>query len=156
MDINGKQVKLQIWDTAGQERFRSITENYYRGSHAIAIVYDITNRQSYDNLRRWVQDVDRLGNPQVCRIVIGNKADLEDKRAVRRDEGQSFADRLGVPFLETSAKTSYNVREMFNQMCVAISQRQGTRFGEMRDDSLARERRVPVQGQRGGWGYGCC
>jgi Ras-related protein Rab-1A len=129
MEVNGKQVKLQIWDTAGQERFQSITANYYHGSHAIAIVYDITNRQSFENLRRWVADVDRLGSPQVCRIVIGNKADLEDKRQVRRDEGQAFADNLGVPFLETSAKTSFNVREMFHKMCLAIAQRQGARLG---------------------------
>jgi Ras-related protein Rab-1A len=129
MDVAGKQVKLQIWDTAGQERFQTITANYYHGSHAIAIVYDITNRASFENLRRWMADVDRLANPQVCKIVIGNKADQEDKRQVRRDEGQTIADNLGVPFLETSAKTSYNVREMFHQMCLAISQRQGQRGG---------------------------
>jgi Ras-related protein Rab-1A len=129
MDVSGKQIKLQIWDTAGQERFQTITANYYHGSHAIAVVYDITSRASFENLRRWLSDVDRLSNPQVCKIVVGNKADLEDKRQVRRDEGQAFADNLGVPFLETSAKTSYNVRELFSQMCIAINQRQGRRFG---------------------------
>jgi Ras-related protein Rab-1A len=135
LEVNGKQIKLQIWDTAGQERFQSITTNYYHGSHGIAIVYDITNRQSFDNLRRWVADVDRLGNPQVCRIIIGNKADLQEKRQVKRHEGQSFADNLGVPFLETSAKTSFNVREMFNKMCLAIAQRQGPVLGGRdRDD----------------------
>jgi Ras-related protein Rab-1A len=153
LEVNGKQVKLQIWDTAGQERFQSITANYYHGSHAIAIVYDITNRQSFENLRRWVTDVDRLGNPQVCKIVIGNKADLEDKRAVRRDEGQAFADNLGVPFLEASAKTSFNVREMFNQMCLAISQRQGNRFD--RGDKIWGERR-PVPAPRRNTGACSC
>jgi Ras-related protein Rab-1A len=116
-------------DTAGKERFQSITANYYHGSHAIAIVYDITNRQSFENLRRWVADVDRLGSPQVSRIIIGNKADLEDKRQVRRDEGDAFAGNLGVPFMETSAKTSFNVREMFNQLCLAISERHGIKLG---------------------------
>jgi Ras-related protein Rab-1A len=123
LEVNGKQVKLQIWDTAGQERFQSITANYYHGSHAIAIVYDVTNRQSFENLRRWLADVDRLSNPKVCRLVIGNKVDLEDKRTVRRDEGQAFADNLGVPFMETSAKTSFNVREMFASMCLAVMKR---------------------------------
>lgn len=125
IDVADKQVKLQIWDTAGQERFQSITGNYYRGSHAIAIVYDVTNRQSFDNLRKWVADVERLATPQVCKLVVGNKADLEDNRQVRRDEGQAFADNLGVPFIETSAKTAFNVREMFSEMCHAISRRNG-------------------------------
>jgi Ras-related protein Rab-1A len=133
MDVAGKQIKLQIWDTAGQERFQTITANYYHGSHAIAIVYDITSRTSFENLRRWLADVDRLATPQVCKIVIGNKADVEEKRQVRSEEGPAFADNLGVPFLETSAKTSYNVREMFNQMCVAISQRQGRRLGDIHE-----------------------
>ena len=134
MEVNGKQIKLQIWDTAGQERFQSITANYYHGSHAIAIVYDVTNRQSFDNLRKWVADVERLANPQVCKLIVGNKADLEDKRQVRREEGQVFADNLGVPFIETSAKTSFNVREMFTQMCLAINQRIGGGFGQGRGD----------------------
>jgi Ras-related protein Rab-1A len=125
MEVDGKQVKLQIWDTAGQERFQSITANYYHGSHAIALVYDITSRQSFDNLRKWIADVERLATPQACRIIIGNKADLEEKRQVKRSEGQAFADDLGVPFLETSAKTSFNVREMFKEMCLAINRRHG-------------------------------
>jgi Ras-related protein Rab-1A len=155
METNGKQIKLQIWDTAGQERFQSITANYYHGSHAIAIVYDITNRQSFENLRRWVSDVDRLGNSQVCKIVIGNKADLEDKRAVRRDEGQAFADNLGVPFLETSAKTSFNVREMFNQMCLAISQRQGNRLGRTSETGWGGGRTAPVVRRGNNAGCSC-
>lgn len=127
LDVNDRQIKLQIWDTAGQERFQSITANYYHGSHAIAIVYDITDRKSFDNLRKWMNDVERLANPQVCKLIVGNKADLEDKRQVRREEGQAFADNLGVPYIETSAKTAYNVREMFYQMCLAISNRQENR-----------------------------
>ena len=129
MDVNGQSVKLQIWDTAGQERFQSITANYYRGSHAIAIVYDITSRDSFENVRKWVNDVDRLANPQVCKIIVGNKTDLEEKRQVRREEGQAFADSLGVPFIETSAKNSYNVQELFNKMCVAIAQKRGDKKG---------------------------
>ena len=125
IDVDGKQVKLQIWDTAGQERFQSITANYYHGSNAIALVYDITDRKTFDNLRKWISDVDRLANKQVCRLIVGNKTDLSDKRVVRRDEGQAFADSLGVPFIETSAKTASNVQEMFLQMCQAISRKQG-------------------------------
>jgi len=129
IDVDGRAVKLQIWDTAGQERFQSITSNYYHGSHAIAIVYDITNRDSFDHVRKWVNEVDRLANPQVCKLIVGNKIDLEEKRQVRRDEGQAFADSLGVPFLETSAKNSTNVSQMFVQMCQAIANRRGTSKG---------------------------
>ncbi|EAY11403.1 GTP-binding protein YPTM1, putative [Trichomonas vaginalis G3] len=125
LDVDGKQVKLQIWDTAGQERFQSIVSNYYHGSHAIALVYDITDRKSFENLRKWVSDVDRLANKQVCRIIVGNKTDLSDKRAVRRDEGQAFADSLGVPFIETSAKTANNIQQLFIQMCQAVSRKFG-------------------------------
>lgn len=125
LDVGGKQVKLQIWDTAGQERFQSITANYYHGSHAIALVYDVTDRKTFDNLRKWISDVDRLANKQVCRLIVGNKTDLSDKRVVRRDEGQALADSLGIPFIETSAKTASNVQEMFIKMCNEISRRQG-------------------------------
>mgnify|MGYP001044406976 FL=1 len=125
IDVNGQQVKLQIWDTAGQERFQSITANYYHGSHAIAIVYDVTNRQSFENVRKWIAEVERLANPSVCKLLVGNKADLDQKREITRNEGQSLADSLGIPFMETSAKTDYNVKEMFMSMCVAIQNRQG-------------------------------
>ncbi|OHT15521.1 Ras-related protein RABD1 [Tritrichomonas foetus] len=125
IESGGRQVKLQIWDTAGQERFQSITANYYHGSHAIAVVYDITNRQSFENVRKWLTEVDKLANPLVCKLIVGNKADLEDKRVVSRSEGQNLADGFGIPFIETSAKTAYNVKDMFNQMCLAISSRQG-------------------------------
>ena len=112
IDVNGRQIKLQIWDTAGQERFQSITANYYHGSHAIAIVYDITSRQSFENVRKWITEVDRLANPQVCKLLVGNKADLQDKREVSKEDGQSLADGLGIPFMETSAKTAYNVKDI--------------------------------------------
>ena len=122
--VNGKQVKLQIWDTAGQERFHSITSNYYHGAHGVAIVYDITNRESFEHIRKWVDEVEKSGSPKVCKVIVGNKADAGDRRAVSEQEGKDFAEALGVPFIETSAKTSFNVREMFNNLCVAIDERQ--------------------------------
>ena len=123
--IANQLIKLQIWDTAGQERFQSITANYYHGSQAIALVYDITDRNSFDNLRKWVADVDRLAQKGVCKLIIGNKTDLQEKRVVTHQEGQAFADSLGAPFLETSAKTSQNVQEMFTSMAKAIYLKQG-------------------------------
>ena len=126
MEIDGRSIKLQIWDTAGQERFHSITSNYYNGSHAIAIVYDITNRESFENVSKWIADVNNLANPNVCKLLVGNKTDLEDKRVVSYEEGQRMADSLGIPFIETSAKSTMNVNEMFTQMCHAIAKRQAT------------------------------
>jgi Ras-related protein Rab-1A len=124
MELDSKSIKLQIWGTASQERFRSITANFRNGSHAIAVVYDISNHQSFENIRKWMSDVQNLANPNVCKLLVGNKVDLEDKRVVRKEEGQLMADSLGIPFIETSAKSSENVKEMFTEICKAVSQRQ--------------------------------
>lgn len=163
IDVNGRQIKLQIWDTAGQERFQSITANYYHGSHAIAIVYDITSRQSFENVRKWISEVDRLATPQVCKLLVGNKADLADKREVSKQEGQSLADGLGIPFMETSAKTAYNVKDMFMSMCIAIQNRQGVgragfsgasgRDGSVQGRKIAG---IPVNGNGGNNGLCSC
>ncbi|KAH0786694.1 GTP-binding protein ypt1 [Histomonas meleagridis] len=121
--VNGKQVKLQIWDTAGQERFHSITSNYYHGAHGVAVVYDITNRESFEHTKKWVDEVEKIGSLKICKVIVGNKVDIGDKREVSEQEGKDFAETLGVPFIETSAKTSFNVREMFNNLCIAIDDR---------------------------------
>ena len=123
IELNEKPMKVQIWDTAGQERFHSITSNYYHGSNAIIVVYDISNRDSFENLKKWIEDVEHYASSRVCKIIVGNKSDLEDKRAVSTDEGQDFAKALGVPFMETSAKTSYNINELFIKMCYAMDER---------------------------------
>jgi Ras-related protein Rab-1A len=150
MELNGLQVKLQIWDTAGQERFQSITANYYHGSHAIAIVYDITDRKSFDNLRKWINDIEKLATPEVCKLIVGNKCDLDDKRQVARDEGRAFADNLGVPFLETSAKTGQNVNQMFAEMCQAISSRQWHKIAHISGRTATFGRGAPVTRQPAG------
>ena len=106
-------IKLQIWDTAGQERFQTITTSYYHNANGVAVVYDVTNRESFDSVARWFRDVDNLASPDVCKILIGNKTDLFGSRVVTQKEGSELARSLGVGFLETSAKTSENVGEMF-------------------------------------------
>lgn len=118
--MDGRQIKLQIWDTAGQERFQSITSNYYRGSHGIALVYDITERNSFENIRKWMGEVDKRASKSVIKYIIGNKVDLEEKRAVSTHEGKSLAQSLGVQFLETSAKQATNVNRMFTEMSASI------------------------------------
>ena len=85
VDLDTKTIKLQIWDTAGQERFRTITSSYYRGAHGIIIVYDITDKESFDNVRQWLFEIDRYASENVCKLLVGNKSDLGNKRAVEFD-----------------------------------------------------------------------
>ena len=109
----GTQVKLQIWDTAGQESFRSITRSYYRGAAGALLVYDITRRDTFAHLGQWLDEAKQHAQPNMVILLIGNKNDLEDKRAVSTEEGQAFADEHGLLFMETSAKTAYNVEQAF-------------------------------------------
>jgi Ras-related protein Rab-2A len=111
--IDNNQVKLQIWDTAGQEKFRSITRSYYRGATGALLVYDITRRETFDHLVTWLEDCRKYSNNNIVIILIGNKCDLENNRQVTRQEGEEFARKNGLHFLETSAKTAENVDEAF-------------------------------------------
>ena len=101
--------KVQIWDTAGQESFRSITRSYYRGSICALLVYDITRRQTFDNLVRWLNDMRDNAYSKMIILLIGNKSDLKFEREVSTEEGQEFADKHNLIFYETSAKTAHNV-----------------------------------------------
>jgi len=111
--IDGKHIKLQIWDTAGQESFRSITRSYYRGAAGALLVYDITRRETFNHLTSWLDDARTHSNSNMTIMLIGNKSDLEHRRAVSFEEGQAFANEHGLIFLETSAKTAANVEDAF-------------------------------------------
>ncbi|CAB16405.1 GTP-binding protein ypt2 [Schizosaccharomyces pombe] len=113
IELDGKRIKLQIWDTAGQERFRTITTAYYRGAMGILLLYDVTDKKSFDNVRTWFSNVEQHASENVYKILIGNKCDCEDQRQVSFEQGQALADELGVKFLEASAKTNVNVDEAF-------------------------------------------
>ena len=106
-------VKLNIWDTAGQERFKTITSTYYKGAHGIILVYDITDRESFNNIGNWLNEVKKHAGGQVVKLLVGNKCDLEEERVVSSVEGKEFADGLGIGFLETSAKQRINIDESF-------------------------------------------
>jgi len=111
--IDNRQIKLQIWDTAGQESFRSITRSYYRGAAGALLVYDITRRDTFAHLTRWLEEARQNGNENMTIMLIGNKCDLEHRRQVSIEEGKKFAEENGLMFLETSAKTAHNVEEAF-------------------------------------------
>ena len=113
LEVNGKKVKLQIWDTAGQERFKNITASYYRGGNGILVVYDITDRDSFDNLNSWLIEIEKNASKYIYKLLIGNKCDLESERKVSYQEGKEFAANNGMSFIETSAKADTKVNEAF-------------------------------------------
>jgi len=123
IELDGKTIKLQIWDTAGQERFRTITSSYYRGAHGIIVVYDVTDNESFNNVKQWLHEIDRYACENVNKLLVGNKSDLTSKRVVSADQGREFAESLGIDFLETSAKTSSNVEQAFLTMAGHIKAR---------------------------------
>ncbi|KAG6576443.1 GTP-binding protein YPTC1, variant [Phytophthora cinnamomi] len=114
--IDNKTVKLQIWDTAGQERFRTITSAYYRGADGIIMVYDVTSQESFDHVNDWLNEVNRYASEGTCKLLVGNKSDISDNKAVSYETAKAFADSLSIPFLETSAKNAQNVEEAFLTM----------------------------------------
>lgn len=123
IDMDGKTIKLQIWDTAGQERFRTITSSYYRGAHGIIIVYDVTDQDSFDNIKQWLSEIERYASEKVNILLVGNKSDLTSKKVVSYEAAKEFADGVKMEFLETSAKNSTNVEKAFVAMAQQIKER---------------------------------
>ena len=116
IDINGKKVKYLIWDTAGEDRMKTMTYSYYRGCHAILIVYDVTEQKSFQNVITWVECVDKFAKSNVLRILVGNKTDLEDKRVISTEEGKKLAESNGLKFYEISALKITGLYEMFEDI----------------------------------------
>ncbi|CAL8289994.1 unnamed protein product [Merluccius merluccius] len=130
----GVRIKLQFWDTAGQERFRSVTRSYYRNSVGGLLVFDLTNRASFDHVRDWHAEVcERVQPHRVMFLLLGHKSDREKdepgERAVSREEAEKLASRMGIPYVEASAKTGCNVREAFETLSRRIYE--GLRSGEV-------------------------
>nr|CAD7460659.1 unnamed protein product [Timema tahoe] len=111
VDVDGERVKLQIWDTAGQERFRTITSTYYRGTHGVIVVYDVTSGDSFANVKRWLHEIEQNCDV-VNRILVGNKNDAPDRKVVLTEDAQRFADQMSIQLFETSAKDNINVEEV--------------------------------------------
>ena len=112
INLENKLIKLQIWDTAGQERFRTITKTYYKGAHGIILTYDVTDQDSFKNIRNWIKQIEANAQGNVKRVLVGNKCDKPD-RVVTEEEGKKLADDYSMSFFETSAKTNKNVNEIF-------------------------------------------
>ena len=116
----GHKIKAQIWDTAGQEKYKAITGAYYKGSKGALVVYDITQKKTFENIEKWVNDLKAAGDPKITIILIGNKNDLDDKRQVSKDRGEEKARSFGCAFLETSAYSGDNIDKAFNLMVKEI------------------------------------
>ncbi|XP_034948484.1 ras-related protein Rab-37 isoform X1 [Chelonus insularis] len=131
VDVGDMRIKLQIWDTAGQERFRSVTHAYYRDAHALLLLYDVTNKTSFDNIRAWLSEIREYAQSDVVIMLLGNKTDCGNERVVKKEDGQRLADEYQVPFMETSAKTGVNVDLAF----LAIARQLQARKSENPDET---------------------
>ena len=119
IEKNGKRVLLQIWDTAGQERFRNVTKNYFQASQGFVLAYDINNKESFEKVQYWVEEIKSNAEEKIKCILIGTKCDL-DKREVSEEEGQNLGQKYGYKFLETSAKENININETFETLVSEI------------------------------------
>lgn len=108
-----KIVKLQIWDTAGQERFRTLTKSYYKIAHGIILIYDVTNPESFENIKCWMDQIKNNSGDNVIKILVGNKIDMKEKRKIPYAVGEQFAKENNIKFFETSSKEYINIREIF-------------------------------------------
>jgi len=114
---NDKKVGLSIWDTAGQEKFRSLTSSYYRGTQGIILVFDVTDRSSFEHLDKWISEVDTYStSDNVVKLLVGNKIDKEKSREVKRDEATRFAREREMMYLECSAKTRHGIQQAFEEL----------------------------------------
>ncbi|KAI7897715.1 ras-related protein rab-6A-like protein [Cokeromyces recurvatus] len=133
MYLDDRTIRLQLWDTAGQERFRSLIPSYIRDSSVCVVVYDITNKNSFLNTSKWIDDVRAERGHDVIIVLVGNKTDLNDKRQVTVEEGEKKAKEYNVMFIETSAKAGYNVKALFRKIGHALPGMDGQSEDGQRD-----------------------
>ena len=124
-NIQNHKIKAQIWDTAGQEKYKAITGAYYKGSKGAFVVYDITRKETFNSVDKWINDLKSKADSKVNIILIGNKTDLSDKREVQKDQGEEKARSFGCAFLETSALSGENIDKGFELMVSDIFKKYG-------------------------------
>ena len=120
--LDGKNIKLQVWDTAGQERFRTITQTYYKGAMGIILAYDCSDENSFANVKNWIKQIEAHANPNVVKVLIGNKCDRPDRK-IDTARGKALAEENKMAFFETSAKNNINVKETFYHTAKEIKAR---------------------------------
>ena len=155
VQIDDDVIKLQVWDTAGQERFRNITTSYYRGSSGIIIVFDLTDRVSFDHVPYWIKEVEKLASPEVKTLLVGNKLDLEEQRQVSKKEAKTFAKQVGLPYIEVSALEDINVTDLFEGLARQIKESQEAQTTTVERES-ANAVQLPLSRQPDKKSKSCC
>ena len=122
-EIKGIKTKIQIWDTAGQEKFNSLTKNTFTNTDGILIVFDLTNKKSFNNIKNWIEDVKYKSDPKIKKIIVGNKSDLKDKRKVSKEDIKSITEKY--KYIEVSALNGNNVEKAFDNLIKAIVGKRG-------------------------------
>ena len=166
LNIDSKIFRIQIWDTAGQENFRSITRAYYKNSVCALVVYDISSRDSFNNVSSWIEDCKNQSPKTILMVLVGNKCDLEDKRQVSYEEGKELADKNDFLFFESSAKDGTNVDEIFTNSAKEIAKKIEQGFYDLETESGIKKginrnpnQQIHLEGNRPGnqgGGNGCC
>ena len=167
IQIKNKVFRIQIWDTAGQENFRSITRAYYKNSVCALVVYDISSRDSFNNVTTWIEDCKNQSPKTIFMVLVGNKCDLNDNRQVTAEEGKELADKNDMMFFETSAKDGINVDEIFLNSANEISKKIEQGYYDLDNDTCGIKRGINRNNQQlhlggdqsnnqGGGPSGCC
>jgi Ras-related protein Rab-18 len=155
-DGRTKRVKVTIWDTAGQERFRTLTSSYYRGAQGIILVYDVTRRETFENLNVWLQETEQFTQgvgKEVVKLLVGNKVDKS--RVVQRSEAEAWAKSKGMLFMEASAKTKEGIAQVFNEVVQKILETPALLFNTA-PAKRAANLNAPASSSGGGGGKGGC
>eukprot|EP01090_Pellita_catalonica_P018565 TRINITY_DN6042_c0_g1_i1.p1 TRINITY_DN6042_c0_g1~~TRINITY_DN6042_c0_g1_i1.p1 ORF type:complete len:213 (-),score=45.84 TRINITY_DN6042_c0_g1_i1:141-779(-) len=160
--VEEKTVKLQIWDTAGQEKFRTIISSYYRGAQGIIVAFDVTDEVTFNHVSAWLKEIERFALGGVSKLLVGTKIDLANARVIDYNKAKKFADGIGIPYIETSAKSAENVDEAFLTLTKQIKAKTTPDggFDKKRTDnrlpkSLSATESSPIDGGNSDGGCGC-
>lgn len=148
VSLDSKVLKLQLWDTVGQENFQSIARNYYRESTACIVTFDITSRESFQHVPRWLEEVRSNNGPELISVLVGTKADLAYKRQIAAEEGEALARSLNMKYVEVSAKEELNVAQPFMLICKVVLFNVDKGFYDFGDEVKHRQRCVVKSGKK--------
>lgn len=154
IDYKSKKIKLNIWDTAGQDRFKSLTQSYYKGSHGIILIYDITDITSFNNVKQWMYYIKDNAPKDVTLILCGNKKDDEDNREVSYEESKTYAESIDIPLIEISAKEDLNVNEVFEMLYCKIYDK--IELSNSNNSNVPKGRRLLTDTQNNSSNSKCC